>query len=268
MWTPRLIALDIDGTLVGHDYSFFPGTREAVADAVAAGTRVVLATGRGWHATQEVFDALELPPGPAVTSNGAVLVTYPPLRVDDVVTFDPAEVLARVAREHPQALLAVEVVGQGYKVNRPFPDGELGGRVEVVDLAELAAQPATRLVVRDPDASDGEFVALAERMGLEGVSYFIGYTAWLDIAPEGVDKARGLELVCRDLGVRPSEVLAIGDGRNDSEMLRWAGRGVAMGDAPDEVKDVADAVTARFRHGGLVHELRRWFPVSRAAAGA
>lgn len=268
VWKPRLIALDIDGTLVDFDGVFFPGTREAVADAVAAGVPVVLATGRGWAATQEVFDALGLPPGPAVTSNGAVLVTYPPLRIHDVVTFDPSAVIELVASEHPRALLAVEVIGEGYRVNRPFPPGELGGRVEVVGLDDLGATPVSRLVVRDPDASDEEFLDLAERMGLEGVSYSIGYTAWLDIAPEGVDKTRGLALVAERLGVAAADVLAVGDGRNDLEMLRWAGRGVAMGDAPDEVRAVADAVTDPVAQGGLVRELRRWFPVVRAAAGA
>ena len=261
MWTPRLIALDIDGTLVGFDERFHPGTREAVRDAVAAGARVVLATGRGWHATRPVFDALGLPPGPAVASNGAVLISYPPVVVEDVVTFDPAAVIEQVAREHPRALLAVEIVGRGYKVSRPFPAGELGGHVEVVGLDELASEPVTRLVVRDPEASDAEFVELAERMGLEGVSYSIGYTAWLDIAPDGVDKARGLAIVARGLGLSPADVLAVGDGRNDIEMLQWAGRGVAMGGAPDEVLAVADSVTSPFEQGGLVRELRRWFDV-------
>lgn len=144
----------------------------------------------------------------------------------------------------------------------------MGGRVEVVGLDDLGATPVSRLVVRDPDASDEEFLDLAERMGLEGVSYSIGYTAWLDIAPEGVDKTRGLALVAERLGVAAADVLAVGDGRNDLEMLRWAGRGVAMGDAPDEVRAVADAVTDPVAQGGLVRELRRWFPVVRAAAGA
>lgn len=268
MWIPRLIALDIDGTLVGYDGEFFPGTREAVADAVAAGVAVVLATGRGWHATRPIFDELGLPPGPAVASNGAVLVSYPPATLHDVVTFDPAPVIESVAREHPGALIAVEVGGQGYKVNKLFPVGELGGPVDVVTLDELATLAATRVVVRDPDADNGSFVELAGRLGLEGVSYFIGYTAWLDIAPGGVDKARALALVCRRMGIDASDVLAVGDGHNDIGMLRWAGWGVAMGDAPAPVKVAADAVAAPFSGGGLVRELRRWFPVRRAASGS
>ncbi|MGI9157537.1 MAG: HAD family hydrolase, partial [Marmoricola sp.] len=100
---------------------------------------------------------------------------------------------------------------------------------------------------------------LARKLGLQGTNYFIGWTAWLDLAPEGVSKASGLEWVCRDLGVQRADVLAIGDGRNDTEMLAWAGRGVAMGQAPDVVKAAADDVAARVEEDGAAAELRRWF---------
>lgn len=256
---PRLVALDIDGTLVDHDGSLPASVRAAVGRVVEAGVPVVLATGRSWHATRVIFDALELPPGPVVASNGAVRLSYPPMEIHELVTFDPADVVARVLREHPEASLAAEVVGQGYRVTRPFPDGDLHGHVEVVTVEELAATEVTRIVVRDPNASDGEFIALAERLGLHGVSYFVGWSAWLDIAPDGVNKATALAEVALGLGVRRRDVLAIGDGRNDIEMLAWAGRGVALGDAGHEVVRAADHVTAPFAEGGTVHELDRWF---------
>lgn len=258
MWTPRLIALDIDGTTVAPDQTIPAPLREAVQDALAAGVHVVMATGRGWHATASVVDDLGLPAGPHVCSNGAVLVSYPPLVVDAMETFDPAPVIDTIARRHPDFLLATEVVGEGYLVNAPFPPGELGGRVEVVSLERLASEPVTRVIVRDPGASDDEFVDIAHELGLEGVSYAIGYTAWLDIAPEGIDKAFGLAKVAARLGVDQADVLALGDGRNDIEMLMWAGRGVALGDAPADVRAVADHVTDRFADGGTAAELRRW----------
>ena len=91
------------------------------------------------------------------------------------------------------------------------------------------------------------------------MSYSIGYTAWLDIAPHGIDKAHGLQRVTRRMGVGAADVLALGDGRNDIQMLAWAGRGVAMGNAPAEVRAAADAVTAPVGEDGLVAELARWF---------
>ncbi|WP_040160161.1 HAD family hydrolase [Nigerium massiliense] len=255
-----MVALDIDGTIVDAEGRIPDDLRAAVADAVASGALVVLSTGRGWHAVRDVFDALGLPPGPAVVSNGAVVVRYPPLRLDRVVTFDPRPALEHIAAEYPEYLLGVEVIGKGYLVNRPFPDGELLGDIVVADLERLAAEPATRVIVRDPNSTVDDFVELAEKLGLGGVTYAVGYTAWLDIAPDGVDKASGLAQVCADAGISAADVLAIGDGRNDIEMLRFAGRGVAVGDAPAVVQEAADHVTGTFADGGTTAELRRWFP--------
>nr|NLI50506.1 HAD family phosphatase [Propionibacterium sp.] len=266
-WRPQVVALDIDGTLVDHEGVLPDEVRRSVRRVMAAGVPVVLATGRGWHATRPVFEQLGLPAGPAVTSNGAVTVTFPPFNLEQVLTFDPAAVIATVLREHPTAAIAAEVVGQGYRVTRRFPDGDLSGHIEVVSADDLAGGDVTRIVVRDPEASDEEFVRLAERIGLHGVSYFVGWSAWLDIAPQGVNKATALAEVVGGLGYRAADVLAIGDGRNDIEMLAWAGRGVALGDAGPEVRAAADHVTAPFAEGGTVLELDRWFGPRRAFGG-
>ena len=106
----------------------------------------------------------------------------------------------------------------------------------IEDLEQLSARPVTRVILRDPTRSDSDFIALARHLGLHGVTYFVGWSAWLDIAPEGVNKATALAEVAEGLGVSAADVLAFGDGRNDIEMLRWAGRGLAIGDAPDEVQ--------------------------------
>ena len=261
-----MVALDIDGTLVDHEGVLPTQVRRAVRRVTSAGVPVVLTTGRSWHATRPVFEELGLPEGPAIASNGAVVVQFPPFEITQVSTFDPAEVVAKVLREHPSAALAAEVVGTGYRVTRHFPDGDLSGEIEVVSVDELAGTDVTRIVVRDPESSDGEFIALAERLGLHGVSYSVGWSAWLDIAPAGVNKASALAQVVADLGFQAEDVLAIGDGRNDIEMLTWAGRGVAVGDACAEVKLVADHVTGRFTDFGTAQELNRWFG-GRAFAG-
>ncbi len=259
-WRPKLVALDIDGTIVDHAGVLPDDVRDAVARVVAAQVPVVLSTGRGWHATLPVFEALALPPGLTVSSNGAVTIRYPPFEVTNVVTFDPSDVIDRVLAEHPTASLAAEVVGWGYRVSRYFPEGELHGQMELVSVEDLAAGDVTRIVVRDTDSTDDEFIKLAERLGLHGVSYFVGWSAWLDIAPAGVNKATALAGVAASLGVAQADVLAIGDGRNDIEMITWAGRGVALGDATEEVALAADHVTGTFAAGGTVTELLRWFP--------
>ncbi len=103
-------------------------------------------------------------------------------------------------------------------------------------------------------------MALAARLGLQGTDYVVGWTAWLDLAAAGVSKASGLDHVAAELGVTADDALAIGDGRNDLEMLAWARRGVAMGQAVPEVHAVADATTASVDDDGAAVEIRRWFP--------
>jgi Cof subfamily protein (haloacid dehalogenase superfamily) len=258
-WRPKLVALDIDGTVVDHDGVLPAAVRAAVQAVVAAGVPVVLATGRSWHGTQPIFDSLGLPPGPSVASNGAVIVTYPPQEIVRAVTFDPAEVIRTVEEVAPGTLIAVEEVGRGYRLNSHFPEGDLTGEMVIEDVSQLSARPVTRVILRNPNSSDADFLELAQHLGLHGVSYFVGWSAWLDIAPQGVNKATALADIAADLGIKATDVLALGDGRNDIEMLTWAGRGVAMGDAPEVVQEAAQHVTAKFADGGAAQELQRWF---------
>ncbi|HET9759708.1 MAG TPA: HAD family hydrolase [Nocardioidaceae bacterium] len=268
---PRLVALDIDGTLFANEPStglveetVSPEVVAAVRRAYAAGAHVVLATGRSTFGITHVWDQLGLPLNGAqvlaVASNGSVTFRYPPVEVRSTVTFDASAIVRMLMAEVPHAAVAVEEVGVGYRLNRPFPDGEITGEMRLESVEELVAEPVTRVIIRDPHSSEEEFVELAEKLGLSGTNYFIGWTAWLDIAPEGVSKASALADVATELGVAQADVLAIGDGRNDMEMLRWAGRGVAMGQAPLEVQEAADDVTETVANDGVARELARWFP--------
>ena len=259
--SPLLVALDLDGTTIDHVGALSSAVRDAVSDVVDAGHHLVISTGRSIVATLPIVEMLGLERGYAVCSNGAVTLVLDPerpsgYRIVDTVTFDPRPVLTMLRDVIPDALVAVEDLGVGFKVSGPFPDGELGGEQFVVDWEELVAHPATRVTLRRPEASSEEFMEQVEHAGLHGVSYAVGWTAWLDINPEGVSKGSALELVRRTLRVEPGDTVAIGDQRNDIEMLHWAARGVAMGQAPDEVKDAADEVTGTVEEDGLVPVLR------------
>lgn len=261
-WRPRLVALDIDGTLVDPENNFSPAVESAVQAVLAAGAHVVLSTGRGLTATRPVAERLGLPKPYLVCSNGAVSVRlHPEPELLDVVRFDPAPVLRLLLERMPDVLVAVEELGVGYRVNKPFPQGELTGQIVVEPLRLLVSQPATRVILREPAGDADRFLEMIDRVGLHGVSYYIGYTAWLDIAPDGVSKATALAKIARRLGVEQADVLAIGDGQNDLEMLAWAGRGVAMGNALPNVQEVADAVTKSRVDDGVAVELARWFDV-------
>jgi len=115
------------------------------------------------------------------------------------------------------------------------------------------------VVVLSPEHDVQEFISLMDNIGLHSVSYAIGYTAWLDIAPKGIDKGHGLERLRNQYGLGGRRVLVMGDGRNDIDMFRWAkslgGYAFAMGQAPDEVKLAATAVTASVNDDGVAQVL-------------
>jgi hydroxymethylpyrimidine pyrophosphatase-like HAD family hydrolase len=254
---PRLVALDVDGTTVDHSGNLSPAVREAVHAVVDGGIHVVIATGRSIVATLPILEDLKITTGYAVCSNGAVTLGLDPAeekgyRIEEAVTFDPGPALTLLRGSWPDAVVAVEELGVGFKLSAPFPEGELQGELRVVPWEELVAHPVTRVTFRSPTGTSEDFLRLAEHIGLHGVNYAVGFSAWLDINPEGVSKGSALEMLRRRLGIEPMDTVAVGDQRNDIEMLQWAARGVAMGNAPDEVKAFADEVTGDVYADGLV----------------
>ncbi|MGB3827883.1 MAG: HAD family hydrolase [Ornithinimicrobium sp.] len=253
-----LVALDIDGTIVHHDGHLSTRVGQAIADLADSQATVMIATGRSVLATMPILRTLGLVRDGlyAVCSNGAVTVALDPgreegYRLHRVVTFDPKPAVDILVRLIPDAIIAVEEVGVGFKVNRLFPEPDLAERQMVVSLEELVAEPVPRVTFRDLSSTPVDFAALIDGIGLHGVNYAVGFSSWLDLAPEGVSKASGLEAVRLALDIGAEHTVAVGDQRNDIEMLQWAARGVAMGQAPPEVLEAADEVTAEVEHDGL-----------------
>lgn len=255
-----LVGLDVDGTIILQDETMSPGVPEAVARVRDAGHIVTIATGRSWMSTERWVDALEITPEFVVCSNGAVTMR----RVGDawerwnVEVFDPRAVLALLTERLPEAHYMVELGDAQRLFTGEVDDWTLeGGRQ--VDLEELGSQPVSRVVVVSPGHSEDDFHRLVVDAGLNEVSYAIGWTAWLDIAPQGVDKGTALARVHAELGIDGGQVFVAGDGRNDIGMFGWSlgigGRAVAMGQAPDEVKAAAGEVTADVAEGGLARAL-------------
>jgi len=260
-----LIALDIDGTVLLEDDTLSPGVVEAIAHAHRAGHEVMLATGRSWDSTHTIMDRLGIRPEYAVCSNGAIVMRrvggadateYERAHVE---TFDPSEVLTLLGEHLSGAHFLVELPDGTRKFTDYLDDWNLE-KAHKVTFAELSAEPVCRVVVVAPEQTDQDFLELVERIGLTQVSYAIGWTAWLDIAPQGVDKSTALELVRGWLGIAPERVLVMGDGRNDIEMMQWAvrngGRAIAMHQGPPEVHVAAGEVGLSVTEGGVAAILR------------
>jgi Cof subfamily protein (haloacid dehalogenase superfamily) len=259
-----LIGLDIDGTLVHDDGYLSPEVVKEVQRVKNLGHEVIIATGRAAANAVPVVRDLGIEHGFVVSSNGAVTVEldqeHPKgFKMVDVVTFDPAEVLAELIENLPDAHFAVEDVDGSYRFHRPFPTYALGDQNFETPLEELMHHPVSRVVVLSPQHDVDEFLGLISKIGLASVSYAIGYTAWLDISPQGVTKASALENQRQRLGIANEQVLVMGDGRNDIEMFQWAksggGLAFAMGQAPEEVQLAATDVTSSVTDDGVARVL-------------
>ncbi|HEY8320057.1 MAG TPA: HAD-IIB family hydrolase [Amnibacterium sp.] len=261
--SPRLVALDIDGTVLHEDGSASPRVRQAVRAAVQAGHEVMLATGRSVATTLPVLEQLRITPEYVVCSNGAITLRRDAdaeggYRREIVETFDPSEVLTTIRGALSDARYAVEDETGFFRYTESFPQGAVGSASRQVDFEGLLDVEATRVVVISPNHGTEEFLQVVEKMGLHRVSYAVGWTAWLDIAPDGVNKATAMERVRERLDVPLDRVVAVGDGRNDIEMLEWASRhgwGVAMGQAPSDVRAAAASVAGPVASDGLADVL-------------
>ena len=263
-----IVALDIDGTVLREDGSLGEATAAEVTRVAGLGHEVMLATGRSVSMTLPVVGTLGITPQFLVCANGAIVLGRDPdaplgYSQAHVEVFDPTEVLTTIRGHLQDASYAVEDEEGVFRYTGSFPDAALSGSSIKVDFDQLLGIEATRVVVISPDHATEDFLSVVDLMGLHKVSYNVGWTAWLDIAPDGVNKATGMQFVSDQLGIPVHRILAIGDGRNDIDMLQWAvaggGLGIAMGQAPPEVIAVASERTGTDIDDGVATTLAKVF---------
>lgn len=274
----HIIALDLDGTVLRHGFEgagdhaaggiIDPELAEAIRTLHESGHEVIVSTGRSVDATLPIVERLGIRPEWVVTANGAVTLKRAPFgtrgyRREYVEAFNPTDVLLKIRPQLTTAHFSVELADGAFLYTKAIPAGTLPANQRQVDFEGLLGVQAARVIVFSPDYRVEEFLTAIEALGLTHVSYAVGTSSWLDIAPDGVTKASALEVLRAKLDIHPSNVFAAGDGRNDIEMLEWAGRvgvSVAMGQAVPEVKAAATDVTASAEDGGLLLALRKRFP--------
>ncbi|RCW47130.1 HAD superfamily hydrolase (TIGR01484 family) [Halopolyspora algeriensis] len=265
MHRPRLVALDVDGTVLDPEtQTVSTGVREAVRRVVDAGGHVIVATGRSMLGTLPILDELGLHSGAALCSNGAVRVDAATRETVAVETFDPAPVHERLSALLPGSNFAAEQVGTGSLVTGWFPEALLHGPQRPADVDELVGRRVPRLIAHWAGHTPDEATEVLAGVHLPTCTYTIDhYAAWVTVVPEGVTKGAALEKLRTELGVAVEDTFAAGDGDNDIQMLEWAGHSVAMGQAPDPVRAAAAEVTDTVAEDGLVMALDRWLRLSR-----
>lgn len=267
---PALIATDVDGTLLDDEERITDRTRDAVHAAMAAGTTFVLATGRPPRWIRPVVDELGFAPM-AVCANGAVLYDPATDRIISARTLpvDALSALAEIA-EHaiPGVGLAVERVGRSAHdavtpqfVSSPgYEHAWLNPDNTEVSRSDLVSAPAVKLLIRKAGARSADMAAeIMKYVGAEGDITYSTNNGLIEIVPRGISKATGVDEVAAPLGITSEDVVAFGDMPNDIPMLRWAGLGVAMGNAHPDAVAAANEVTAPNSDDGLARVLERWW---------
>ncbi|MDT0480307.1 MULTISPECIES: HAD family hydrolase [Streptomyces] len=257
----RLIATDLDGTLLRSDESVSRRTRDALAAATAAGAVHIVVTGRGARWTRHVLDDLGYD-GLAVCAQGAQVYHAGEHRLLTSVTLDrqlAGVALAKIEAEIGPLYLAASrdgldgdvMVGPGYAVTGALPS------TPFTDASDLWAAPLNKIYIQHPELSDDELAQAAVRAAGGFVNVAMAGQGIVELLPLGLSKATGLSLAARRLGVKAADTIAFGDMPNDLPMFAWASYGVAMADAHEELKAVADEVTSSNEEDGIAVVLER-----------
>ncbi len=262
----RLIASDLDGTLLGHHQEVTPRTAAAIGAAFNAGLMVVAATGRQYPQLPEPVLASGI--RYVVASNGAIgvdladnTILFQVLLAPDVAADIVAHLTAELEGVHFSAVResgARHAAEPGYlDMMAPVERSLWAAVFQPASLAELVSKPTLKLTVRHPTLTADELLAVLDASGLTGFHATTSGAPFLEIQGAGVTKASGVARLCTLLGFEAGEVMAAGDARNDVELIAWAGFGVAMGNAVPEAIAAADWTTAHNEDDGLAQAIER-----------
>ncbi|CAG1001501.1 5-amino-6-(5-phospho-D-ribitylamino)uracil phosphatase [Anaerolineae bacterium] len=260
----RLIAVDLDGTLLNTDHHITPRTRQALSVAGQRGIQVIMATGRPRLTTIPYLQELGLTT-PGVFMQGLNIYNGDgSLRHNVLMDSETVRKTAAFAVEHDLTVMIYnhELIATRYRnaftdilqaYHEPLPH-EFGDKI--IDLPDQ--HPVNKLFfIDDPSRIPQIRAALTERIGSHSTLQ-TSMPQFLEVLPAGASKGAGLKWLLEDMGISPSEVLAIGDGENDIEMIQLARIGVAMGNGNAHLKAEADYITLSNNEDGVAHAVEKF----------
>jgi Cof subfamily protein (haloacid dehalogenase superfamily) len=258
---PRVVASDLDGTLINSEGSLTARTRAAIDRARDSGALLVFVTGRPPRWMNTVIEEAGAS-GLAILANGALVYDLGRREIVRQHTLDAGSagrLVEAIRAELPGVTFAVESGSRfghepGYEPSWPAPN------TAVAAIADLLQDPVAKLLVKHPEHGPDEIHDIVA--GLAGDDATVTYSGnvLLEISGAGISKASTLEALCNEAGVGSQEVVAFGDMPNDIPMLAWAGLGIAVANAHPRVLEVADEITASNDDDGVARVLERLYP--------
>lgn len=266
----KLIAIDLDGTTLNSQSKISSKTKEVLNKAVAAGHVVSIVTGRPNRISENFYDELNLK-SPMINFNGAL--GHLPHQVWDKeyqLTFDKdiAFELLAAKKQLGIKLLAAEgknmsLVDQPNNIIPDFFPAQLKPD-EFLNPTNLKTDPSAMTILVDRTKLPNVVAQLEKSFGDKiNVGVWGGPNPILELAPKGVNKARGLEFLSKTLNINKDDIIAFGDEHNDAEMIDYAGWGVVMQNGTDQLKSLANDITPLDNdHDGLAHYLEDYLDLA------
>ncbi|TVY06868.1 Cof-type HAD-IIB family hydrolase [Paenibacillus cremeus] len=259
----KMLAIDIDDTLINDEKQITPGTKQALAEAMAQGVIVTLATGRMYASAKQLASQLELNV-PLITYQGSLVKNA----IDDQVLYERnvPESAARLIFDYcaRQDLHLQAYVDDILYVKEDNAKAQAYAELSKIpftvypDFAELAGKSSTKLLMIDEPAKLDRVAQ--ELRGLLGQQVHITKSKphFLEVTHFEGTKGHALSHLADHFGLELEQVIGIGDSWNDREMLEVAGLGVAMGNAVDSLKEIADYVTLSNNEDGVKHVVEKF----------
>ncbi|MFI6447276.1 HAD family hydrolase [Kitasatospora sp. NPDC050543] len=260
----RLVATDLDGTLLSSAETVSERTRAALATATAAGAQHIIVTGRSAAWARPVFDEIGYR-GIAVCGQGAQVYHAGEHRLLTSLTLDrrlAAVAIAKIEAETGQLAIAANQDGlEGQVLAGPGYELLIGSDLPVVRVEpdELLLSAVSKLYVQHRGLGDDGLAEVVRRVAGDLVGVTVAGPGIVELLPLGLSKATGLAVAARRLGVRAADTIAFGDMPNDVPMFAWAAHGVAMANAHEQLLAVADEVTVSNDEDGVAAVLERLF---------
>lgn len=258
----KVIAMDMDGTLLSSDHRILPHTKEVLLRAQHAGIELMLASGRPlpglFHQAAEMgFDVNHLS---LLAYNGAVVIDAKTkeLIVSETLDLTLAQAIVDHMKSHDVNVMVYDdttlyaTKGDGYNVQHEADSNGL--KLVVHPLDKLWFNPHKILVSEEPRRLDALIPTLKAPF-LDQADFVKSAPFYLECLVKGIHKGHALEQYCLAKSIDPMEVVAFGDNYNDLTMIQYAGMGVAMGNAVDDVKIAANHVTKHHDEDGIAHFL-------------
>ena len=255
----RLLAVDLDGTVLGYNATATPRVRDALHRAAASGVTVMIATGRMVASARLFWEELGLQPGPAICYQGGAVVHFPE---SSAWWMDPLPDAG--ARRLVEAAVGEGFLCQVYVNDTLWVSREDERVRHYVRISHMTATvkplpaltdwptPPVKLLIQGTEDELVSLRALLEPGAAEdGIRLVKSQADFLEVVPADVGKGSALARVAERLGIPQSQVAAVGDGENDADMLEWAGLGIAMGQGHPAALQAADVVAPPVDRDGL-----------------